>query len=291
MTIDTAKLRAETLALIDGTTPGPWRMDAVDPARINGGDRRSVGAAHRCGRFVGPDPVQAANARLIAATPTLATDTLRLLDEIERLTAENERMRAHPPKEAPMTANPDLSPEAVAQLADDCILASKALHDTGTFETGQAILGEAAAALRALLDEIERLTAENEKRMADLAEMTRRRDQWREKAAGNDALRAAVRAGIEKAGTRDLSRAFLRGALVESERSLAEARAKLIRLRAERDAAWKAGAEAMRKAAVGATGKLIEASREHEDLGGRREGLRDASDAIRALPIPKMEGK
>ena len=41
----------------------------------------------------------------------------------------------------------------VERLTDDCILASKALCDTGTFETGQAILGEAAAALRALLAE------------------------------------------------------------------------------------------------------------------------------------------
>lgn len=35
----------------------------------------------------------AANARLIAAAPTLAADTLRLLDEIERLATENERLR------------------------------------------------------------------------------------------------------------------------------------------------------------------------------------------------------
>ena len=85
MTLDLAKLRAETLALIDGTTPGPWWTDATDTARINGGDGRSVGAAHRCGRFIGPDPVQAGNARLIAAAPKLAADNLRLMDEIERL--------------------------------------------------------------------------------------------------------------------------------------------------------------------------------------------------------------
>ena len=41
----------------------------------------------------------------------------------------------------------------VERMVDDCILASKVLYDTGTFETGQTILREAAAALSALLAE------------------------------------------------------------------------------------------------------------------------------------------
>lgn len=104
MTLDLAKLRAETLALIDGTTPGPWWTDG----KYNG---RDMGCAIIAARTdAGPLPgnptrgmvafssaitnTQArgceANARLIAAAPALAADTLRLLDEIERLTAENE---------------------------------------------------------------------------------------------------------------------------------------------------------------------------------------------------------
>ena len=97
MTIDLAKLRAETLALIDGTTPGPWHQ-------ANGSEihDRSVKFGAQ-GERLGDTPMliaeayaprDEANARLIAAAPTLAADTLRLLDEIERLTAENARCRA-----------------------------------------------------------------------------------------------------------------------------------------------------------------------------------------------------
>lgn len=50
---------------------------------------------------------------------------------------------------------------------------------------------------------------------AALVEMTRRRDAWRQKAAGYDELAAAVRKGVADAGPRDLGRIFLRGALVE----------------------------------------------------------------------------
>ena len=97
MTLDLAKLRAETLALIDGTTPGPWgaygqsvkangwcdTFDGgvlVNIARANDADQADYEG--RVWGFAGlPDD----NARLIAAAPTLAADTLRLLDEIERL--------------------------------------------------------------------------------------------------------------------------------------------------------------------------------------------------------------
>ena len=95
MTLDLAKLRAETLALIDGTTPGPWHQ-------ANGSEihDRSVRFGTQ-GERLGDTPMliaeayaprAEANARLIAAAPRLAADTLRLLDEIERLTAENERL-------------------------------------------------------------------------------------------------------------------------------------------------------------------------------------------------------
>ena len=83
MTLDLAKLRAETLALIHGTTPGPWvaRKDGMfwDIVDQSGRDIVTV--------YGGGVPAEHkdANARLIAAAPTLAADTLRLLDEIERL--------------------------------------------------------------------------------------------------------------------------------------------------------------------------------------------------------------
>ena len=73
MTLDLAKLRAETLALIDGTTPGPW--DGVG-LTVYDTCLDGVASCHT-----------GADARLIAATPTLAADTLRLLDEVERLRA------------------------------------------------------------------------------------------------------------------------------------------------------------------------------------------------------------
>lgn len=65
----------------------------------------------------------------------------------------------------------------------------------------------------------------------ELAEMTRRRDAWKARAPDIqefNALREAVRKGINDAGDRDLSRVFLRGALVERNKTIAE-------LEAERD--------------------------------------------------------
>lgn len=87
MTLDLAKLRAETLALIDGTTPGPWREGQDGNTRVYGpdgmGDHSGLVASF-CRR---------ADTRLVTAAPTLAADTLRLLDEIERLRAENNKLR------------------------------------------------------------------------------------------------------------------------------------------------------------------------------------------------------
>ena len=96
MTLDLAKLRAETLALIDGTTPGPW--DGVG-LTVYDTCLDGVASCHT-----------GADARLIAAAPTLAADTLRLLDEIERLTAEIERLRAD------REGRPALTPEELAEF-------------------------------------------------------------------------------------------------------------------------------------------------------------------------------
>ena len=87
MTLHLAKMRAETLALIDGTTPGPWREGQDGNSRVYGPD--GMGAlsglvASFCRR---------ADARLVTASPTLAVDNLRLVDDNLRLLDENERLR------------------------------------------------------------------------------------------------------------------------------------------------------------------------------------------------------
>ena len=108
MTLNLSKLRADTLALIDGTTPGPWSVFINDAGDKWTGWPLSVSADNIEDKTIirpgGHWPYEwdaktsqheaCQNARLIAAAPTLAADTLRLLDEIERLTDENERMRA-----------------------------------------------------------------------------------------------------------------------------------------------------------------------------------------------------
>lgn len=80
MTLDLAKLRAETLALIDGTTPGPWQQgELLSQTVLNWNVPHNHPQSWICEANLD------ANARLIAAAPTLAVNTLSLLDEIERL--------------------------------------------------------------------------------------------------------------------------------------------------------------------------------------------------------------
>ena len=88
MTLDLAKLRAETLALLDGTTPGPWAISRYAETHISAVSRPVCSAGGYSDNSRRPEDVRdenVANTRLIAAAPTLAADTLRLLDEIERL--------------------------------------------------------------------------------------------------------------------------------------------------------------------------------------------------------------
>lgn len=84
MTLDLAKLRAETLALIDGIAPG-WKK-ASNGSQVFLGERGGVASLHGSGGCI------KRNSRLIAAAPTLAADTLRLLDEIEQLTGDNAKL-------------------------------------------------------------------------------------------------------------------------------------------------------------------------------------------------------
>ena len=108
MTLDLAKLRADTLALIDGTTPGPlekvtqagdWGLPGAHLVQPSGCKTPyGIGAAVAVIEYETPYPLGAsrkdrdnaktsdANARLIAA------DTIRLLDEIERLTGGNAKL-------------------------------------------------------------------------------------------------------------------------------------------------------------------------------------------------------
>lgn len=63
------------------------------------------------------------------------------------------------------------------------------------------------------------------------------------------------------------------------------------RLRAERDAAWQAGAAAMREAAASAAVnvhnvRIIGCRMGSDWINGHRIGSYDAYDAIRALPLP-----
>lgn len=88
MIIDLAKMRAETLALIEGTTPGPWTISRYAETHVSAVSRPVCSAGGYSDNSRRPEDVRdenVANTRLIAAAPTLAADTLRLLDEIERL--------------------------------------------------------------------------------------------------------------------------------------------------------------------------------------------------------------
>ena len=71
MTIDLAKLRAETLALIDGTTPGTTCTHCYG--------RSANDRCLNCGAYL--------------PAPTLAADTLRLLDDNLRLLDEIEQLK------------------------------------------------------------------------------------------------------------------------------------------------------------------------------------------------------
>lgn len=107
MTLDLAKLRAETLALIDGTTPGPWSVFINDAGDKWTGWPLSVNADNIADKTIvrpgGHWPYEwdaktsqheaCQNARLIAAAPALAGTILRLVDDNLRLLDEIERLR------------------------------------------------------------------------------------------------------------------------------------------------------------------------------------------------------
>jgi hypothetical protein len=84
----------------------------------------------------------------------------------------------------PLAAEAAQALQGVTKLAADCELAAKVMAETGTFETGQAILKEAAAALTALSEQNAsfwtanlRLQRERDALAAQVAELTRDRDE------------------------------------------------------------------------------------------------------------------
>lgn len=84
--------------------------------------------------------------------------------------------------------------------------------------------------------------------------------------------------------------------IIDSDRLAALTEPENARLRAERDAAWQAGAEAMREAAAAAAVnvhnvRIIGCRMGSDWINGHRIGSYDAHDAIRALPIPSKEGE
>lgn len=220
MTLDLAKLRAETLALLDGTTPGPWSVFINDAGDEWTGWPLSVSADDIVDKTIirpgGHWPYEwdaktsqyeaCQNARLIAASPTLAADTLRLLDDNLRLTAENERLRAER----------DEQRERAEEAESEITRAQEQV--SAEFE------GDCWKAIHNLLE--------------------RTGFDWSE--YSEDGVTAS-----------------------EAQRWIVE---ELDRLEAERDAAWQAGAEAMREAAAAAFG---------HDITGKL-----LASSIRALPLP-----
>lgn len=155
-----------------------------------------------------------------------------------------------------MTADLDLSPEAVERLAK-----RHALHVSSKYPT--------AATLRALSAELAAARAENELMAKAIDE--------REIASG-----LSTNGGFWRwwaAQARDTAA------------KLEAARAENDRLRSERDAAWKAGAEAMREEAASAAVnvhnvRIIGCRMGSDWINGHRIGSYDAYDAIRVLPLP-----
>ncbi|MCB5411797.1 hypothetical protein [Pseudogemmobacter faecipullorum] len=154
----------------------------------------------------------------------------------------------------------------------------------------------AAHLLRALPAAPEAGEVEKGNLVAELKEMTRRRDEWRKKAAGYDELVAAVRRGVEKAGERNLSRVFMRGALIEATSRAERAEARLAELEAERDTAieneksryvrvsqkYRMALEERDAALAQVAGAYEAAAREAAALGDGHDGA-GMAEAIRTL--------
>lgn len=86
--------------------------------------------------------------------------------------------------------------------------------------------------------EIARLTAE-------LAEMTRRRDEWRAKAEGYDAVRLALREATRDPGERNFSRVVWAGIAADEKKRADDAEAEIARLTAAHDTVCGALAQAI----------------------------------------------
>jgi chromosome segregation ATPase len=93
----------------------------------------------------------------------------------------------------------DTSTEAVERLAKDCDLARKVMSDCGTFETGQSIMQDAAATLRALSAERDALRADRDQGQRDYCALMERHDAHFVRAEKAEAERDAALARAERA--------------------------------------------------------------------------------------------
>jgi hypothetical protein len=101
------KTPAPVHPLLEGTTPGPWRISTANPLAINSDQgEESVGIATTHCDMDGVFPRRneaEANAKLIAMAPTLAAENARLRDVLEALVKSHEWAIANP--DSPVSAN------------------------------------------------------------------------------------------------------------------------------------------------------------------------------------------
>ena len=109
--LDTASIRAQ-MAALSGFAQGPWKVNPTDDTTVITHDRNMV--AEIDGDYNEPDlwPVMEANARLIAAAPTMRATILALCDALEAARAENELLRAEISR---LTAQRDVAVNAMVR--------------------------------------------------------------------------------------------------------------------------------------------------------------------------------
>ena len=182
-----------------------------------------------------------------------------------------------------------MTPEIARALLDDDFL-SMVISGPQVKDLAAAYLAEVEARQRA--------EAEQRKWRDDffalenaLAEMTRRRDEWRAKAEGYDAVRLALRDAIAgkfgEDGPRTMSRIMWAGVAADEKKRADDAEAEVARLTAERDAAV---AASQKLAAENA--RLVDFVSELADykptiISGRRRDPQDDVDDM--MPLPEFE--
>ena len=197
-----------------------------------------------------------------------------------------------------MTADLDLSPEAVERR----LFSQERQDQISHYDRGRAVgrdeaMAETAPLIRKLSEQASALAAENARLRAE-------RDEQRERAeeAESEITRAQEQVSAEfegdcwKAMRNLLDRTCFDWPEYGDDGVTADDAHQWIveeldRLEAERDAAWQAGAEAMREAAAAAAVnvhnvRIIGCRMGSDWISGHRIGSYDAYGAIRVLPLP-----